>query len=108
MSRAEVEAVRAVYPGFDKSLLTKCRNPDKYGVEPTKTTRDILRGVQGHRSAEEKPLPIRRKITLELSAREFALLQRQAKSAGEKRSVWAKKTLLEAVGYAEQTEVQAG
>ena len=30
-----VEAIRLSFPGFDKTLLSKCLNPEKYGVKLT-------------------------------------------------------------------------
>lgn len=108
MSKLEVDAIRAVYRGFTKSLLSCGRNPDYYGVELTKPAKSILSAVGRAQTAEEKPLPVRRKITIELSEREFAAFKRRAKMAGMKCSVWAKKMLLENAEYVEQTEVQAG
>ena len=37
-----VEAVRLLYPGFDKTLLSKCMSPGKYGVELSPEAISIL------------------------------------------------------------------
>ncbi len=38
-----VETVRVLFPGFDKTLLSKCMSPEKYGVRLTPEAEDLLR-----------------------------------------------------------------
>lgn len=38
-----VEAIRSLYPGFDKSLLSKVSSPEKYGVCLTPEAEELLR-----------------------------------------------------------------
>ena len=37
-----VEAIRLSFPGFDKTMLSKCMNPEKYGVKLTKEAMNQL------------------------------------------------------------------
>ncbi len=37
-----IETVRLLFPGFDKSLLSKCMNPGKYGIKLTPEAMSIL------------------------------------------------------------------
>ena len=38
-----VETIRALFPGFDKTLLSKCMSPEKYGVRLTPEAENLLR-----------------------------------------------------------------
>ena len=38
-----VETIRALFPGFDKSLLSKCMSPEKYGVRLAPEAEDLLK-----------------------------------------------------------------
>lgn len=40
-----VNAVKAVFPGFDKTLLSKCRRTEKYGVEMSPGAKTIFDAV---------------------------------------------------------------
>ena len=44
-----VELIRPLCPGFDKSLLVKCENPDRYGVQ---LSQRVIRLLKKHE--EEK------------------------------------------------------
>ena len=37
-----VEAIRLSFPGFDKTLLSKCKSPEKYGVELSEGVKTCL------------------------------------------------------------------
>lgn len=37
-----IEAIRLSFPGFDKTLLSKCLNPEKYGVELSESAKAYL------------------------------------------------------------------
>ena len=37
-----VEAIRLSFPGFDKTLLSKCKSPEKYGVELSEAVKTCL------------------------------------------------------------------
>ena len=37
-----VETIRALYPGFDKTLLSKCEHTEKYGIEPCRRAADAV------------------------------------------------------------------
>ena len=40
-----VEAIRLSFPGFDKTLLSKCLSPEKYGVELSEDVKTYLTEV---------------------------------------------------------------
>ena len=49
MKSAEiVELIRPSFPGFDKSLLAKCENPEKYGVQLSRKAMNLLKGAKKH------------------------------------------------------------
>ena len=40
-----VEAVRILFPGFDKTLLSKCMNPEKYGIQLSQEVMERLKST---------------------------------------------------------------
>lgn len=40
-----VEAVRILFPGFDKTLLSKCMNPEKYGIQLSQEVMERLKSI---------------------------------------------------------------
>lgn len=42
-----VEAIRPLFPGFDKTLLTKCENPDRYGIQLSQRAMKLLKKTLG-------------------------------------------------------------
>ncbi|MBR6030117.1 MAG: hypothetical protein IKP40_13620 [Clostridia bacterium] len=53
LSSAEiVELIRPLFPGFDKPLLVKCENPDKYGIQLSqKAMRRLKEAMHDERSS---------------------------------------------------------
>ncbi len=81
-----VEVVRSAFPGFDKSLLSKCRNYRRYGVGlrsgAVKLLEDHFRiqGREGHRQpARKKP----RRIQCRITEAVYGLLQRRIAQTGQ-------------------------
>lgn len=50
-----VALVKKAYPGFDKSLLSKCSNSERYGVELVPEAMKILLKRFGQEQMPEKP-----------------------------------------------------
>lgn len=42
-----VETVRLLFPGFDKPLLSKCENPERYGVQLSQKAIRLLKDTFG-------------------------------------------------------------
>ena len=42
-----VEAIRPLCSGFDKTLLTKCENPDRYGIQLSQKAMNALKETFG-------------------------------------------------------------
>lgn len=87
-----VALVKKSYPGFDKSLLSKCSNIERYGVELVPEAMKILLKRFGQEQTPEKPQKQRagerHRLTCRISARlpdaDYQALQRQVKADGYK------------------------
>lgn len=87
-----IALVRERYPGFDKSLLSKCSNSEKYGVELVPEAMTILLERFGQELPPEKPQNKRtgseHRFSCRISARlpdaDYAALQRRLKADGYK------------------------
>lgn len=87
-----IALVKKTYPGFDKSLLSKCSNSEKYGVELVPEAMAILLERFGQELPPEKPQNKRKsngyRLSCRISARlpdaDYAALQRQLKADGYK------------------------
>lgn len=83
--------VKKQYPGFDKSLLSKCSNSERYGIELVPEAMAILLKRFGQKSSE-KPQKKRtssgHRFSCRISARlpdaDYQALQRQVKADGYK------------------------
>lgn len=42
-----VETIRPLCPGFDKPLLAKCENPDRYGIQLSQKAMKLLKDTFG-------------------------------------------------------------
>lgn len=84
--------VKKQYPGFDKSLLSKCSNSEKYGIELVSEAMEILLKRFGKEEPPEKPQKKRtssgHRFSCRISARlpdaDYQALQRQLKADGYK------------------------
>lgn len=87
-----IALVRERYPGFDKSLLSKCSNSEKYGVELIPEAMAILLERFGQELPPEKPQDKRtgsgHRLSCRISARlpdaDYAALQRRIEVEGYK------------------------
>lgn len=87
-----VALVKKSYPGFDKTLLSKCSNSERYGVELVPEAMKILLKRFGQEQTPEKPQKQRagerHRLTCRISARlpdyDYQALQRQLKADGYK------------------------
>lgn len=87
-----IALVRERYPGFDKSLLSKCSNSEKYGVELVPEAMTILLERFGQELPPEKPQNKRtgsgHRFSCRISARlpdaDYAALQWRLKADGYK------------------------
>ena len=43
-----VETIRLLFPGFDKSLLSKCESPERYGIQLTQRAMHLLKAKEAH------------------------------------------------------------
>ena len=86
LDRKEViQALREEFPGFDKTLLSKVENPDKYGVRLLNRWEQILEEnfsntAPAVRKVEKWKRPSR--IQFRLTVKEFEALQRAFRQAG--------------------------
>ena len=86
LDRKEViQALREEFPGFDKTLLSKVENPDKYGVRLLNRGEQILEEnfsntAPAVRKVEKRKRPSR--IQFRLTVKEFETLQRAFRQAG--------------------------
>ncbi|MDO4175801.1 MAG: hypothetical protein Q4D42_13665 [Eubacteriales bacterium] len=84
--------VKKQYPGFDKSLLSKCTNSQKYGVQLVPEAMKILLKRFGQEQTPEKPQNKRtssgHRLSCRISARlpdaDYAALQQRLKADGYK------------------------
>ena len=82
----QVEVVRALYPGFDGTLLSKCRRYRKYGVM---VRPDAMGALAEHFRVEAQDgprKPVRRKpnrVQCRLSDAVYGLLQRRIAKTGQ-------------------------
>lgn len=82
----QVEVVRTIYPGFDGTLLSKCRNYRKYGV---RIRTDALNALAEHFRVTEADAPRRparkkaNRVQCRLSNELFKLLQRRIAQTGQ-------------------------
>ncbi|MDO4175778.1 MAG: hypothetical protein Q4D42_13550 [Eubacteriales bacterium] len=84
--------VKKQYPGFDKSLLSKCTNSQKYGVQLVPEAMKILLKRFGQEQTPEKPQNKRtssgHRFSCRISARlpdaDYAALQQRLKADGYK------------------------
>ena len=82
----QVEVVRTIYPGFDGTLLSKCRNYRKYGV---RIRTDALNALAEHFRITATDAPHKRhrkkpnRIQCRLSDALFELLQKRLKRTGQ-------------------------
>lgn len=87
-----VALIKKSYPGFDKPLLSKCSNSERYGVELVPEAMKILLKRFGQEQPTEKPQKQqageRHRLTCRISARlpdaDYQALQRQLKADGYK------------------------
>ena len=87
-----VALVKKSYPGFDKTLLSKCSNSKRYGVELVPEAMKILLERFGQEQPPEKPQKKRtssgHRFSCRISARlpdaDYQALQRQLKADGYK------------------------
>lgn len=81
-----VETMRAVFPGFDNPLLSKCRNPKHYGVGLRREAVKLLAAHFAVTAPEAKRQPCRKKpkrIQLRLTEALYAALQRCLADRGQ-------------------------
>lgn len=50
-----IELIRPLCPGFDKTLLAKCENPDRYGIQISQKVIKHLKGWEKEHEKEEQP-----------------------------------------------------
>lgn len=87
-----VALIKKSYPGFDKSLLSKCSNSERYGVELVPEAMKILLKRFGQEQPPEKPQKKRtssgHRFSCRISARlpddDYQALQRLIKAEGYK------------------------
>lgn len=84
-----VQEVKPVYPGFDKTLLSKCLNADKYGVTMTAGSFGCLAQAFPQVMCEPQKEPrradqhrLKDRVTCRLEKGEFEVLQRLIREDG--------------------------
>ncbi|MDO5549433.1 MAG: hypothetical protein Q4F79_13240 [Eubacteriales bacterium] len=85
-----VETVKSLYPKFDKTLLSKCKNGDVYGVDLRSDAMQALRAKYIPEQTAEKPRRKRdssgHKLTCRIQCRlsdgQFDALQRHIRADG--------------------------
>lgn len=83
-----VDTVQAVFPKFDKTVLSKCENDEKYGVTISQTAMDTLydtfdperQTARQSRTADRHKLP--RRVTCRLTEAHYEALQQHMNQTG--------------------------
>ena len=74
--KEQVKTIKAVYMGYDKSLNSKVKKPEKYGIQLIPEAESLITPPNAQKSPETRSLSRAVKITVRLSKTRRSDLQR--------------------------------
>ena len=80
--KERVKAIKAVFKGYDKSLNSKVKKPEKYGIALIPEAQKLIDTPDAPKSPERRSASRASKITIRISKTRRAALQRLCRANG--------------------------